>query len=161
MPPAVPSRPRRRLLGVAAAILAAGSLATACGSSADSAGSRSTDARGAATAAPAVTMLAAGSVTAFVREHAADAAFVTLDVRTADEFAAGHLSGATNLDFRAADFEQRLSALDRAATYLVYCHSGNRSGQATALMRSLGFGHVYDVQGGTIALEQAGVPLVR
>ena len=61
-----------------------------------------------------------------------------LDVRTPEEFAAGHLAGAENIDFYAADFADQIDALDQGEQYVVYCRSGNRSGQATALMAADG-----------------------
>jgi rhodanese-related sulfurtransferase len=91
--------------------------------------------------------------------HAGDAGFVTLDIRTAAEFAGGHLRGATNIDYYDSGFQGRLDKLDKAKTYLVYCHTGNRSGKATALMRGLGFARVYDLRGGIAAWQQAGLPV--
>ncbi len=87
------------------------------------------------------------------------AGLVVLDVRTPEEFAGGHLAGATNIDFYAPDFRTRLDALDKDVPYLVYCRSGNRSAQAVDLMRDLGFSQVYDVQGGILAWTAAGLPL--
>lgn len=84
-----------------------------------------------------------------------------LDVRTPEEFAEGHVAGATLIDFYEPDFAQRIAELDREATYVVYCRSGNRSGQATALMSEQGFEAVNDVGGGVVAWEAAGLPLVR
>ena len=84
---------------------------------------------------------------------------VVLDVRTADEFAGGHLAGATVLDFYADDFADRLAELDRDAPYLIYCRSGNRSGQTRALMDDLGFADVADVEGGILAWAGAGLPV--
>ncbi len=83
-----------------------------------------------------------------------------LDVRTPEEFAAGHIAGAENIDFYAADFADRIDALDQGERYVVYCHSGNRSGKATALMAEKGFGSVTDVDGGIAAWETAGLPTV-
>jgi phage shock protein E len=85
---------------------------------------------------------------------------VLLDVRTPEEFAAGHLEGADNVDFYATDFGSKLDALDHTASYVVYCHSGTRSGQATALMAEKGFTAVTDVDGGIAAWEAAGLPTV-
>lgn len=72
---------------------------------------------------------------------------VVIDVRTPSEFASGHLEGAINIDVQADDFAQRLSALDPAGRYLVYCRSGNRSAVAVSIMRSLGFGDLTDLGG--------------
>ena len=86
---------------------------------------------------------------------------VILDVRTLEEFQEGHLEGAEMLDFYAADFADRLDELDKDVPYLLYCRSGNRSGQARALMEQLGFTDVADVDGGVIAWTEAGLELVN
>ncbi|MHA7861551.1 rhodanese-like domain-containing protein [Tessaracoccus sp. Y36] len=75
-------------------------------------------------------------------EFPADAVF--LDVRTPDEYDAGHVDGARNIDFYAPDFADQLAELPRDATYVVYCQSGNRSGQAKTAMDELGFTDVID-----------------
>lgn len=81
---------------------------------------------------------------------------VVIDVRTPEEFASGHLAGARDLDIRGSDFDSRLASLDKTATYAVYCHSGNRSGQALQRMAAAGFTHVADLSGGIIAWSAAG-----
>jgi phage shock protein E len=85
---------------------------------------------------------------------------VVLDVRTPEEFAEGHLAGAEILDFYRADFTDRLAELDQDVPYLLYCRSGNRSGQALAMMRELGFTDVTEIEGGVISWSQLGLPLV-
>ena len=90
-----------------------------------------------------------------VEENARNADFVILDVRTPAEFAQGHLANAVNIDFRAADFETRLQALNKNAVYLVYCGSGVRSAQAVEMMRELDFAEVYNVLGGFAAIQGA------
>lgn len=85
---------------------------------------------------------------------------VVLDVRTPEEFAEGHLDDALLVDFYDEDFADQLAELDRDVPYLLYCRSGNRSGQARALMADLGFTDVADVDGGIVAWEQAGLPVV-
>ena len=62
---------------------------------------------------------------------------IVLDVRTPKEFAAGHLAGATNLDFYAPNFEQKLSALDKDKSYLVHCAVGGRSAKARDKAREI------------------------
>lgn len=81
---------------------------------------------------------------------------VVLDVRTPEEFAAGHLKGAMNIDFRAAGFNQKVDQLDKSKNYLVYCASGNRSTQATIQMEETGFKHVVNI-GGFEALKAGGL----
>jgi phage shock protein E len=86
-----------------------------------------------------------------------DPEVVLLDVRTAEEVAEGALAGATVIDFQGPDFDWRVGALNPDLTYAVYCRSGNRSAQATELMRTMGFAHLYDV-GAFADLEAAGLP---
>ena len=86
---------------------------------------------------------------------------VVLDVRTAEEFAAGHLPNAFNVDFYQADFRERLAGLERDVPYLIYCRSGKRSGQAYELMMELGFSQVNDLSGGITAWRKADLPVVR
>ena len=83
---------------------------------------------------------------------------VVVDVRTPEEFSSGHLEGALNIPVESADFTSLVSALDPAATYAIYCRSGNRSAVATAEMAGMGFMHLYDLEGGFADLEAAGMP---
>jgi rhodanese-related sulfurtransferase len=85
---------------------------------------------------------------------------VVLDVRTAEEFAAGHIDGAVQLDFYRPDFAEQLAQLDPTVPYVVYCRSGNRSGQTLPIMESLGFSSATDVEGGILAWEASGFPVV-
>jgi rhodanese-related sulfurtransferase len=84
---------------------------------------------------------------------------VTLDVRTPEEFGEARIGGASNLDFYAADFADRLAGLDKSLPYLVYCRTGNRSGQALDMMRDLGFEQVYNLDGGIVSWNEAGFPV--
>ncbi len=92
---------------------------------------------------------------------AADPTVSIIDVRTADEFAQGHIANASEIDFYATDFRTKLEALDRNGHYLIYCHSGNRSGQARTLMAELGFSDVADLDGGITAWTAAGKPVAQ
>lgn len=81
---------------------------------------------------------------------------VVLDVRTPAEYATGHVRGAKNVDFRAPDFAQQLAQFDTTKTYMLYCASGNRSGQASKLMKEKGFPNVVDA-GAFKALQAGGL----
>lgn len=81
---------------------------------------------------------------------------VLIDVRTPSEFASGHLPGATNLDLNGGAFAAQVASLDKSKTYALYCHSGNRSGQALSLMKAAGFTSVYHLNGGITAWTNAG-----
>ena len=91
----------------------------------------------------------------------AEAGVITLDVRTPGEFMGGYIDGAKNIDFQSGNFENEIAALDKNATYAVYCRSGNRSGQAVKVMHDAGFHNVYNLNGGVIDWANAGLPLVN
>ncbi|MBO6585721.1 MAG: rhodanese-like domain-containing protein [Gracilimonas sp.] len=82
---------------------------------------------------------------------------VVIDVRTKDEFNSGHLALADhNFDLLNGDFQSKLDSLDKNETYYLYCRSGNRSGQATRLMKENGFEKVYNI-GGFSTLANSGL----
>jgi phage shock protein E len=85
---------------------------------------------------------------------------VVIDVRGPDEVAEGAIVGATVLDFNAGEFQAKIGDYDRNAAYLVYCRSGNRSGQAVAIMKELGFTDVIDA-GAYADLAAAGAPTTK
>jgi len=86
---------------------------------------------------------------------------VVLDVRTPKEFAAGHIAGAVNIDWNAADFASKAGALDKSKTYLVHCAVGGRSAKASDKMTALQFTNVYNLEGGMKAWEKAGKPVEK
>jgi len=86
---------------------------------------------------------------------------VVLDVRTAEEFEAGQIAGAVNLDVMSPGFEQKAGALDKRKTYLVHCASGVRSARACGKLGQLDFPKLYNLPGGFKAWAKAGQPVVR
>ncbi|MFZ0491678.1 MAG: rhodanese-like domain-containing protein [Acidimicrobiia bacterium] len=94
-----------------------------------------------------------------IQANQGDPNFELIDVRTPDEYQSGKIAGAVDIDFYAADFQQQLSQLDRNKQYLIYCHTGNRSGQALTIMKNLGFQNVEDIGGGIAAWAQQGLPI--
>ena len=87
--------------------------------------------------------------------------FVIIDVRTPEEFAEGPVEKATNIDYYSETFRDELNNLDKNKTYLVYCRSGNRSGNALNIMAELNFREVYNMSGGIIAWNAEGLPTVQ
>lgn len=74
---------------------------------------------------------------------------VILDVRTDDEVEEGYIPDSTNIDiYLGQEFIDELEKLDKTKNYYVYCRSGNRSGQACAIMNSIGFENAYNLEGG-------------
>ena len=90
-----------------------------------------------------------------------DASMVVLDVRTAEEFADGHMPGAINLDIRGGKFAETLAGLDKTKTYLVHCAVGGRSAKACGQMDGLKFEKVLNLSGGITAWEAAGHKSVK
>lgn len=73
---------------------------------------------------------------------------VLVDVRTSNEYAQGKIGEAMNIDFLASDFESKISTLDKSKLTLIYCQAGGRSNKALQKMKSLGFEHVLELEGG-------------
>ena len=96
-----------------------------------------------------------------IQENQDSPDFVILDVRRAGEYAQGHIEAAINMDFYSPTFTNDLDKLDKDKTYLIYCRSGNRSGQALGIMDELGFQEVYNMSGGISAWQDAGLPTVE
>ena len=85
-----------------------------------------------------------------------------IDVRTPDEFATGHLSGAVNMNLNDAAFADKVSQLEKSANYFIYCHSGNRAGQAIDYMTSAGFTGILTNGGGVdSASASIGIAIVQ
>lgn len=94
------------------------------------------------------TNVTAQTALSLVQANAGDPSFAILDVRTPGEYGGRHLKAAVNVDFYSSTFEASLALLDRNRTYLVYCASGNRSGQAASVMQRLSFLRIYNMTQG-------------
>ena len=91
----------------------------------------------------------------------ADSNIAILDVRTAKEFADGHVAGAVNIDVNQVDFAQKIDQLDRSKTYIVYCRSGRRSSKAVGIMATKGFKNLYNVSDGFVGWNKNGLPFEK
>ena len=87
---------------------------------------------------------------------AVDEPTLIIDVRTAEEFAAGHFPGAINIPHE--DIVQGIKEpnVGKDQTVLLYCRSGNRSGQAEARLQSAGFSGAKNVGGLNALLAATG-----
>ena len=83
-----------------------------------------------------------------------------IDVRTPEEFAAGHVQGATNLDVESGAFEAAFAGLDKEAPFSLYCRSGRRSAIAADLMAKAGFTQVTDLGTLESAATSLSLPIV-
>ena len=75
---------------------------------------------------------------------------VLIDVRTAQEFAAGHIPNSILIDIYLPSFPDHITALDKNKNYYIYCRSGNRSYHAGMFMLQQGFNTVYNLADGIL-----------
>ncbi len=83
---------------------------------------------------------------------------LVLDVRSAEEFAGGHVPGARNVAFD--QVAGRLDELGAAGEVVVYCESGRRAAKAAAVLEEAGF-TVRPLTGHMKAWREAGLPTER
>jgi rhodanese-related sulfurtransferase len=83
---------------------------------------------------------------------------VFIDVREDYEYAAGHIPEATLIPL--GQLSSRLNEIPKDKTVVAVCRSGNRSGQATEILRQAGF-DAHNMDGGMISWEQAGFDVQR
>lgn len=109
----------------------------------------------------ALTALSTPQFKSMLEQSHTTADVVLLDIRTSQEFANGHIADAVLIDFYASDFVDRLKALDRKKTYLIYCRSGNRTSKSLEIFEKLGFQHVYHLEKGLVGWVNEKYPLVH
>ena len=82
---------------------------------------------------------------------AADENALILDVRTSEEV---YIPNSIHIDiYKGQGFIEEVESLDKAKNIYVYCRSGNRSGQACAIMSQLGFVNTFNLVGGFMNWE--------
>ena len=85
-----------------------------------------------------------------------DSATIVLDVRSADEYAGGHIPNAINIDVnRAGVLYEADERLPKDKTIAVYCHGGVRSRKAASLLSDNGF-CILNLDGGIKEWTSAG-----
>ncbi|RLL54731.1 rhodanese-like domain-containing protein [Mariprofundus sp. EBB-1] len=85
--------------------------------------------------------------------------FMLLDVRTSEEYAEGHIAGATLIPIQV--LAERLSEVPKNKQVYVYCHSGARSARASKLLAKHGFRNIENIMGGIVAWKDAGYPVEK
>lgn len=84
-------------------------------------------------------------------------AFYLIDVRTPEEYAQGHVPGAT---LKPLDrLSQMTGDLPKQVNLHLICRSGMRSQQAARILASQGFTHLVNIDGGTMEWVKAGYPV--
>lgn len=81
---------------------------------------------------------------------------IWIDVRTLDEFNAGHIAGAAHIPYE--EIAQRIGEVttDKNAVIHLYCRSGNRSGIAQQTLLAMGFGNALNEGGYEDLLKRTG-----
>ena len=92
---------------------------------------------------------------------AVSAEAIIIDVRTPEEFTAGHLDGALLYDIQDPNFDALIADLDPSLSYVVYCRSGNRSARAVERMADAGFTNLVDLGSLENASAVTGIAIVR
>jgi len=85
--------------------------------------------------------------------------FIFIDVRTPEEYRAGHIEGAKLIPLQ--QLEERLAEVPKERRVYVYCRSGKRSTAAANILVKAGYTNVENIQGGITSWREAGYPTVR
>ncbi|RTE52914.1 rhodanese-like domain-containing protein [Arenibacter aquaticus] len=91
-------------------------------------------------------------ITEFEQEMLANG--ILVDVRTAEEFEAGHLENAMNIDWYNPEFADQFKDFGKDETIYVYCKMGGRSAKAKEKLKLMGFAKVVNLEGGYEAFKQ-------
>lgn len=94
---------------------------------------------------------------AFSKEIATTDEPQLIDVRTPEEFNAGHILDAKNINWLGNDFVPNIEKLDKSKPVFVYCKSGGRSSNAAKKLEELGFKKIYNLQGGMMSWDASDV----
>jgi rhodanese-related sulfurtransferase len=86
-----------------------------------------------------------------------DASLLLLDVRTPEEFAAGHIPGAVNIPYD--QVAARLSAIPKNDEVVLYCHSGRRAGLAAEVLAANGYTKLAHLEGDMQGWQNASRPV--
>ena len=86
---------------------------------------------------------------------------LVVDLRPAAEYAKGHILGARNIPL--PELERRAAELDKhkAKPVIVHCDTGNRATRAAGVLKARGFASVFNLAGGFVAWQQAGLPVEK
>jgi rhodanese-related sulfurtransferase len=96
-------------------------------------------------------------------EQAIRDADVLVDVREADEFAAGHLGGAVHISRGMLEFKFSANPAlqSRDLKVLLYCKTSGRAALAAAVLHDMGYLNVHSLAGGFDAWVAAGKPVAK
>ena len=86
-----------------------------------------------------------------------DASLLLLDVRTPEEFAAGHIPGAVNIPFN--EVAGHLSEIPKDDEVVLYCHSGRRAGLAAEALAANGYTKLAHLEGDMQGWQRSNRPV--
>lgn len=81
-----------------------------------------------------------------IEEYQKNEGAVLLDVRTASEYAQGHIPGGQNIPLQELNRIKNIIT-DKETRIFTYCHSGTRSGMAEVVLKRMGYPHVVNIGG--------------
>ena len=93
------------------------------------------------------------------RQQKADPELFVLDVRTPEEFAAGHVPGAVNIPHD--QVAVRLMDVPKDKDVVIYCRSGRRAALAAEALAAKGYTRLGHLDGDMVAWEAKGRPVER
>ena len=82
-----------------------------------------------------------------------------IDVRSESEYQSGHAEKAVNVPLD--ELEKEIAKLDKEKPIYVICQTGRRSQKGAEILEKAGFKEIYNVQGGTGAWIDAGLPVEK
>ena len=86
-----------------------------------------------------------------------------IDIRTPQEYQAGHIKNAVLINFYDPNFAQNVekAGLDKNKPIYIYCRSGNRTGRSIKIFQQLGFKHIVNLGYGLNEWKRLLLPLVK
>lgn len=80
-----------------------------------------------------------------------------LDVRSPEEFKTEHIDNAINVNWNSDDFVTKANKYDKTKPVFLYCKVGGRSAEAANKLSELGFKEIYNLEGGIMKWNAAGM----
>lgn len=99
------------------------------------------------------------SANKFAETIALDSGSIVLDVRTKAEFNNGHIARVININIFDTAFQKEVQKLDRKKNIYIYCQSGRRSTRALDFLKSVGYEHLYELNGGILDWKKENLPV--
>ena len=86
---------------------------------------------------------------------------IVIDVRTAEEFAKGHLARSRNIVINQLPSDFEALKIAKNLPIILVCDSGTRSSGMIQKIKAAGYAEVFNLEGGIKAWNLAGLPLVK